>query len=130
MLQWASAHIYPGKDIARWGKTGENDPSIVWYVQAAVAAARKVLIIGEFGQLPDPNASPGAPRPFVTGLLSALANPQPPGLAGVTSLALMWTWEFGNQNGTTNNGWALWPNVTDGAIDALMWYNGNRTVIR
>lgn len=128
--EWASAHIYPGKDNARWGKTGDSDPSIVWYVQAAAAAARKTLMIGEFGQLPDPTASPGAPRPFVTGLLGALANPQPPGLAGVTSLALMWTWEFGNQNGTASNGWALWPGVTEGAIDSLMWYNGNRTLSR
>ena len=71
---------------------------------------------------------PAAPRPFVTGLLDALENPLSPGMRGVTSLALMWTWEFGNQNGTEHNSWALWPGVTQGAIDSLSWYNGNRSL--
>lgn len=121
--EWASAHVYPGPDNARWGKTTDNDPTIVWYIQAAAAAAQKTLLVGEFGELPLPGSSPGAPRPFVDGLLAALANPQPPGMTGITSLALCWTWEFSSQNGTDNNGWAMWPGVTDGLIDSLIKYN-------
>lgn len=125
--EWASVHLYPGSDNARWNKTGPNDPSIVWYAQAAAAQAGKVLMVGEFGELPGAGVSPAAPRPFVSGLLEALLSPQTPGLKGVTALALQWTWEFGSQNGTQNSGWALWPGVTQGAIDALVSYNGNRT---
>jgi hypothetical protein len=122
--EWASVHLYPGTDNARFGKTGPNDPTIVWFAQAAAAAANKTLLVGEFGELPLPGSSPDAPRPFVDGMLNALAKPQPPGLAGVTAAALQWTWEFGDQNGTDNGGWALWPGVTDGAIDAMIAYNG------
>jgi len=126
--EWASAHFYPGEDNARWGKTTAEDPTIVWYVQAAASSRGKTLFVGEFGQLPSPGMDPAAPRPFVTGLLDALENPLSPGMRGVTSLALMWTWEFGNQNGTEHNSWALWPGVTQGAIDSLLWYNGNRSL--
>jgi hypothetical protein len=121
--EWGSVHIYPGPDNARFGKTGPNDPTVVWFAQAAAAATNKTLLLGEFGELPLPGASPGAPRPFVDGMLQALAAPQPPGLAGATAAALQWTWEFGDQNGTANGGWALWPGVTDGAIAAMIAYN-------
>lgn len=124
--EWASVHLYPGPDNARFGKTGANDPTIVWYAQAAAAAANKSLLLGEFGEQPGPGASPNAPRPYVDGMLRALAQPQPPGLDN-TVAALAWTWEFGDQNGTSNTGWALWPGVTQGVIDSLMNYNGNRT---
>jgi len=125
--EWASVHLYPGADNARFGKTGPNDPTVVWFAQAAAAAANKPLLLGEFGELPAPGQRPSAPRPFVDGMLRALAQPQPPGLAGATAAALAWTWEFGDQNGTANSGWALWPGVTQGAIDSLAAYNSRRS---
>jgi hypothetical protein len=99
----------------------------VWYAQAAAAAANKTLFVGEFGQNPAPDTSPNMSRPFVDGMLDALAKPQPPGLGGVTIAALQWTWEFGDQNGTDNNGWAMWPGVTDGVILSMQAYNKRGT---
>ncbi len=132
--EWASAHVYPGPDNARWNATGPEDGAIVRYLQAAAAGAGKRLLIGEFGALPGAGADPAAPRPFVDSVLAALADSAaPPGVPGVTELALLWVWEFGSQNGTVaagggggpvNNGWAVWPGVTQGVIYSLVRYNG------
>ena len=126
--EWASAHIYPGADSARWGKTGENDATILLYLQAAAAEAGRArelplqLYIGEFGALPTgPANDPNAPRPFVDAFLNLLgegASTPPPGVDGMTVAATYWVWEFGGQNGT----WALWPGVTDGVIASLERY--------
>ena len=142
--EWASAHAYPGPDNARWNATGQQDGSIVHYLQAAAAAAPRApplaplrLFLGEFGQLPTPaGADPAAPRPYVDSLLAALAHTAPPGVPGITELALMWVWEFGSQNssssssssweGGRNDGWAVWPGVTQGVIDSLVRYNAGR----
>lgn len=132
--EWASAHVYPGPDNARWNATGAEDGAIVHYLQAATAAAAaraggagKRLFIGEFGQQPGAGADPAAPRPYVDSVLAALADSAaPPGVPGVTELALLWVWEFGSQNGTNNSGWAVWPGVTQGVIDSLARYNSVR----
>ena len=125
--EWASAHVYPGSDNARWNATGPDDARVGWWLQAAAAALHppKRLFIGEYGQLPPPGGDPAAPRPFVEGLLAALAAPQPPGVVGVTELALLWVWEFASQNGTrgSNDGWAVWPRVSQGVVDSLQRYN-------
>ncbi len=107
--------------------TGPEVARIVWWLQAAAAAVRppKRLFIGEYGQLPAPGDSPAAPRAFVDDMLAALAAPLAPGVAGVTELALLWVWEFPTQNGTkgSNDGWAVWPGVSQGVIDSLTRYN-------
>jgi hypothetical protein len=119
--EWVSQHVYPGPDNARWGVVGPEDGTIVHYLQAAVAAAGagKRLFIGEFGQLSAANASGAAPRPFVDAVLAALNTPAPPGVPGITTAALAWTWEFGDMNAT----WALWPGATQGVIDSLQAFN-------
>ena len=128
--EWASAHVYPGADNARWNRTGAEDARMLFYLQAATAAAAAAqarptrLLVGEFGQLPADGVDPAAPRPFVDALLQALATTQPPGVQGVTEAALLWVWEFGSQNGTENRGWAVWPGVTQGLVDALQAFNG------